>query len=55
MWKVKATTGSDGESKLDGQVSITVFGDNGCSDVIPLGEPGDGKYIQGEIDECEVG
>ena len=54
-WSVSVTTNELPSAGTCAQVLITVYGDRGHTDAIPLGVPG-GEYFQpGRIDEFEVG
>ena len=53
-WRVFVTTGSQDNCGTDAQVALTVFGEKGDTDKLPLGAPEQGLFENGSTDQFDV-
>jgi hypothetical protein len=53
-WKIDTVTSNIDNSGTDAQVSLTVFGERGATDLIPLGAPNNGLFESGMRNEFDV-
>ena len=45
-WTISVTTGKDANMTTTNEVSLCIYGENGCSEPITLGSGMDGKFFQ---------